>query len=61
MEMFVIQMPIRPKATEEGSRDELRGVVEHVGSGRRRPFVDTRDLLAFLHAEAQAEPKEVER
>jgi len=61
MEMFVIQIRPRPEETAEACPRELRGVVEHVGSGSRRPFADTRDLLAFLSADYRDLPKEVKR
>ncbi len=34
---------------------------EHVGSGRRQPFADTRELLEFLHADYQGVPREGEQ
>jgi hypothetical protein len=58
METFVIQLPT--PAADRGS-DELRGVVEHVGSGRRRSFAGTPELLAFLTADHRDPPKEIER
>jgi hypothetical protein len=61
METFVIQIRTRFKEKAETTGRELRGVVEHVGSGRRQPFVDTRELLAFLRADHQGLPTEVER
>ena len=30
------------------SSDSLRGIVEHLRSGRKGPFVDEEELLAFL-------------
>jgi len=60
METFVIQIPIRPDYTGGVSGDELRGVVEHVGSGRRQPFIDARELLAFLCACYRRSPGEVD-
>jgi hypothetical protein len=51
METFVIQIPTRAEGTAESTADELRGVVEHVGSGNRQPFADPRELLAFLRAD----------
>ena len=59
--MFVIQIPPAAKNATELSRQELRGVVEHVGSGRRQPFADTRELLAFLRAGYRDLPKGEER
>ncbi len=61
METFVIQIPTQPDDTADTSPDELRGLVEHVGSGRRQPFADTRELLAFLRAHHQGLEKEVQR
>jgi hypothetical protein len=61
METFVIQIPTPPEATGPTNPDELRGLVEHVGSGHRQRFVDARELLAFLRADYRDLPKEVER
>jgi hypothetical protein len=60
METFVIQIPTRPDYATGASGDELRGVVEHVGTGRRQPFIDTRELLAFLCADYRHPPGEVD-
>jgi hypothetical protein len=51
METFVIQIPTRPENSKEASQEEFRGVVEHVGTGRRQPFTNARELVAFLHAD----------
>jgi len=59
METFVIQIATQPEET--ASPRELRGVIEHVGSGSRQPFADTRELVAFLRADHRGLPKEVER
>jgi hypothetical protein len=61
METFVIQIRTQPQDEAEPSARELHGLVEHVGSGRRQPFADTRELLAFLRAEYRNQPKEAER
>jgi hypothetical protein len=61
METYVIQIGRRPAGEAAASGGELRGTVEHVGSGRRESFRDTRELLAFLHAEHVRQPKEVEQ
>jgi hypothetical protein len=61
VETFVIQIPTAAERAAETSPDELRGVAEHVGTGRRQPFADTRELLAFLCADYRDLPKEVER
>lgn len=61
METFVIQIPTRAEDTDKTGPNELRGVVEHVGSGNRQSFADTRELLAFLRADYRGLPKEVER
>jgi len=39
-----------PPSEAEEPRDELRGVVEHVGSGTSERFRDDAELLTFLHA-----------
>jgi hypothetical protein len=61
METFVIQIPTRPEGSTEAGENELRGVAEHVGSGRRETFTTAGELLAFLHAHQQAAAKEAER
>jgi hypothetical protein len=61
METFVIQIRTPPEEPGEANPQELRGLVEHVGSGHRQPFVDTRGLLAFLRAGYQGVPKADER
>ena len=61
METFVIQIPTPAEGTAEPGPDELRGVVEHVGSGHRQPFADTRELFVFLRAGYRGLPKEAER
>jgi hypothetical protein len=40
--------------------DSLRGIVEHLRSGRKAPFVDEEELLAFLR-ERLGEPVTVHR
>jgi hypothetical protein len=61
METFVIQIPTRPESSTDASQEEFRGVVEHVGTGRRQRFTDARELLAFLHANHRGPRKEAER
>jgi hypothetical protein len=61
METFVIQIPTPAEGGNEPSPQELRGVVEHVGSGRRQPFADMRELEVLLRAGYQSVPKEGER
>jgi hypothetical protein len=61
VETFVIQIPTPADCTAETGAEELRGVVEHVGSGRRQPFADTRELLAFLRADYRGLTKEDDR
>lgn len=61
METFVIQIWMQPQGTAEASGDELRGFVEHLGSGRRESFRDERELLSFLHAEQRHPQQEVEQ
>jgi len=58
METFVIQIRTQPRDPAEPRARELRGLVEHVGSGRREPFADTRALLAFLYGHHRGLPKE---
>jgi len=47
----VIQIRTRPEGSAQADPGELRGLVEHVGTGRRLPFTCARELLAFLHAD----------
>jgi hypothetical protein len=61
METFVIQIPSPGEGTDEPRSHELHGVVEHVRSGRRHPFAETRELLAFLRADYRRLPKEAEQ
>ena len=61
METFVIQIPPRPEADRKGGADDVRGVIEHVGSGRREAFADVGELAAFLRADHRDSWKEVER
>jgi hypothetical protein len=61
METFVIRMSRRTEKGKAGSDRELRGMVEHVGSGHRETFRDTRELLAFLQSEHPRNSEEVEQ
>ena len=61
METFVIHLPGQVEHTAETTSEELRGVVEHVRSGRRQPFRDGRELLTFLRADHRVPPQERER
>jgi hypothetical protein len=61
MEAFVIQIPTEPKTPTEVLAPQLRGVVEHVGTGRRQAFADPRELLAFLRANYRCPAKRAER
>ena len=61
METFVIQIPPQPEANTEAGADDVRGVAEHVGSGRRETFTNASELLAFLHADYRDAHKEAER
>jgi hypothetical protein len=47
MQTFVVRIWVPPAA--EHGLDGLHGVVEHMGTGRRAPFQDDRELLAFLY------------
>jgi hypothetical protein len=61
METFVIQIPTPPETSTYTSQEEFRGVVEHVGTGRRQRFSDARELLAFLHTNHPDPRKEAEQ
>ena len=49
-ESFVVRLWQPPERSRDG-RDALRGVVQHVRSGRSTTFVDGGRLLAFLDEE----------
>jgi hypothetical protein len=61
METFVIQLPAEVEQSVKSGTEELREVVEHVASGRRQTFRDTRELLAFLRTGNLGQPKELEQ
>jgi hypothetical protein len=60
MDTYVIQIGARPEGEAAASGGDLRGTVEHVGSGRREPFRDARELLAFLQTEHRHQAEEVD-
>jgi hypothetical protein len=60
METYVIRMATRRSDKRDADDAELRGVAEHVGSGRREPFRDARELLAFLQTEHRRTSEEVD-
>ena len=53
----MIQIRTQPRHTGETNEDELRGIVEHVGTGRRQPFTSAPQLLAFLRADNRGLPE----
>ena len=57
----MIQIPTQAADTGQTGPEDLRGVVEHVGSGSRRSFAGALELLAFLTADHGDLPKEAER
>jgi hypothetical protein len=60
VETYVVQIWIR--SDEEAPNDgDLRGFVEHVGSGQRAPFRNAGELLAFFETKQDQEPQEVQR
>jgi len=61
METYVVQIWIRSEDEMAPTRGDLRGFVEHVGSGLRAPFRDSVELLAFFETQQEPEPQEVER
>ncbi len=61
METYVVQIWIGFEDEEAPMRGDLRGFVEHVGSGRRASFRDTGELFAFFETQQDPEPQEVER
>jgi hypothetical protein len=60
VETYVVQIWIRSDE-QAPSRGDVCGFVEHVGSGRREPFRDSGELLAFLETQQDPQPQEVER
>jgi len=60
VETFVVQVWL-PVDETDASRDDLRGFVEHVDSGQREPFRNSRELLPFLEAQRDPQPQEVEQ
>lgn len=60
MQTFVVQIWALVDATG-ASRDDLRGFVESVDSGRREAFRNSRELLAFFEAQRNPQPQEVEQ
>jgi hypothetical protein len=61
VETYVVQIWIRAEEDETPNRADLRGFVEHVGSGRRAPFRDSGELLAFFETQQEPKPQEVQR
>jgi hypothetical protein len=60
VETYVVQIWLG--SDDEGpSRGDLRGFVEHVGSGRRESFRGVRELVAFFETQQDQQPQEVER
>jgi hypothetical protein len=58
IETYVIRIGIRAEGDAATGQGELRGTVEHVGSGRRESFHDARALIAFLQSVHGREPEE---
>ncbi len=55
-------MQIWIRSDEEAPNDgDLRGFVEHVGSGQRAPFRSAGELLGFFETKQDQEPQEVQR
>jgi hypothetical protein len=61
IETYVIRIGIRAEGDAATGQGELRGTVEHVGSGRRESFRDARALIAFLQTMQRCESEEVEQ
>lgn len=49
METFVVRVWMPAEPERDGSQ-RLRGLLEHVCSGERRPFDGSRELIAHLEA-----------
>lgn len=60
METYVIRIATRHDDDSARGESAMRGVVEHVGSSRREPFRDARELLAFLQTEHPQQSEEVD-
>ncbi len=56
----MIRIAARRESDGASGNGALRGVAEHVGSGRREPFRDARELLAFLQTEHSHQSEEVD-
>ena len=50
METFVIRVWTPSDRAEDPERLDLRGLVEHVGSGESEAFREAGELIAFLNA-----------
>lgn len=59
MQTFVVRVWPQQPETGEGP-DALRGVVEHIATGRSERFRDDAELLAFLHLRPWARERELE-
>jgi hypothetical protein len=59
METYVVQIWTPPDEEASSPRD-LRGFVEHVGSGRREPFRAVAELIAFFKADQERQPAELD-
>jgi hypothetical protein len=51
METYVIRIGTTQEGDEASGRGALRGVVEHVGSGRREPFRDASNEDPTVHTD----------
>jgi hypothetical protein len=61
VETFVIRIWTSSDHLDKPERFRLHGLAEHIGSGDRRPFRGTGELLAFLEARVEQRRLEVER
>jgi hypothetical protein len=60
VETFVIRLWTPESRRDERERGRLRGIAEHIGSGKEGAFQDASELLAFLASRLQAGGQEVE-
>jgi hypothetical protein len=58
VETFVVQI-WPPADTDEADGGDLRGFVEHIGSGRREAFRGASHLVAFFEVHRELQRKEV--
>jgi hypothetical protein len=61
VETFVIRVWVPAACQEDSEQFLLRGLVEHIASGRKDAFLGGSELLAFVEANLDARRLEAER